>query len=115
MYGWLTNTGVKFVIVVDMEGRSRPPPGPEAGEAISKNINNFAMLGIRDADLRPAFKACHRAYVALMRNPFYEPEEENVVGLRVGERVGGMQITSPRFVAEMRRIGETWYPGIQTL
>lgn len=43
MYGWLTNTGVKFVIVVDMEGRTAP--NTEAGRV--------AGLGLRGSDLVP--------------------------------------------------------------
>lgn len=42
MYGWLTNTGIKFVIVVDMEGRSAPP-GTKLNVAV----------GLRDSDLKP--------------------------------------------------------------
>lgn len=40
MYGWVTNTGVKLVIVVDMEGR--PANGGKA-----------AVLGLKDRDLTP--------------------------------------------------------------
>jgi hypothetical protein len=43
MYGWLTNTGVKFVIVVDMEGR---PATAQDGKAPT-------TIGLRDADLKP--------------------------------------------------------------
>jgi hypothetical protein len=43
MYGWLTNTGVKFVIVVDMEGR---PTSTQDGKATT-------AIGLRDADLKP--------------------------------------------------------------
>lgn len=43
MYGWLTNTGVKFVVVIDMEGR--PATLNES------KINS--TVGIRDADLKP--------------------------------------------------------------
>jgi hypothetical protein len=43
MYGWLTNTGVKLIIVIDMEGRAAPTP--EAGKV--------AILGLRNADLTP--------------------------------------------------------------
>lgn len=43
MYGWLTNTGVKFVIVVDMEGR----PATAADSKIA------TVVGLRDADLKP--------------------------------------------------------------
>lgn len=43
MYGWLTNTGVKFVIVVDMEGRAARAQDSKASMAV----------GLRDADLKP--------------------------------------------------------------
>jgi hypothetical protein len=43
MYGWLTNTGVKFVVVVDMEGR------------VATNLDSKVAMsvGLRDADLKP--------------------------------------------------------------
>jgi hypothetical protein len=43
MYGWLTNTGVKFVIVVDMEGRT----------ATAQDSKTATAVGLRDADLKP--------------------------------------------------------------
>jgi hypothetical protein len=43
MYGWMLNTGVKIVIVVDMEGRTAPTP--EAAK--------LAILGLRQSDLTP--------------------------------------------------------------
>jgi len=43
MYGWLTNTGVKIVAVVDMEGRPATSSDPKISAAV----------GIRDADLKP--------------------------------------------------------------
>ena len=46
-YGWLTNTGVKFVIVVDMAGR---PIGADGGDGRGTAIG---MIGLREADLRP--------------------------------------------------------------
>ena len=54
MYGWLTNTGVKFVIVIDMEGRP----------ATSNDGKMNAALGLRDSDLKPVGFACiWRAFV----------------------------------------------------
>lgn len=43
LYGWLLNTGVKLVIVVDMEGRVAPN-----SEAVKTS-----MLGLRNSDLSP--------------------------------------------------------------
>ena len=45
MYGWLTTTGVKFVIIVDMAGR----PVPQAGERGKLP----PVVGLRDSDLKP--------------------------------------------------------------
>jgi hypothetical protein len=50
------------------------------------------------------------AYVRLLQNPFYDPDEHSPAMGR-----GGKKITSRRFVADMQRIGETWMPGKTTL
>ena len=49
MYGWLTNTGVKFVIVVDMEGRPASALDSKAATAV----------GLRDADMKPVSLECY--------------------------------------------------------
>ena len=41
MYGWLTNTGVKFVIVIDMDG------------VPSEGVKTAPGLGLRNSDLTP--------------------------------------------------------------
>ena len=43
MYGWLTNTGTKFVIIVDVEGR--PPAATDSSIA--------TLPGLKDSDLKP--------------------------------------------------------------
>ena len=45
-YGWLTNTGIKFIIVVDMAGRAPQPDDDSKRKAA-------LILGLRDSDLRP--------------------------------------------------------------
>ncbi|MCJ1361647.1 hypothetical protein MMC16_000747 [Acarospora aff. strigata] len=45
MYGWLTTTGVKFVIIIDMAGR----PAPRDGEM----EKGAPVVGLRDSDLKP--------------------------------------------------------------
>jgi hypothetical protein len=42
MYGWLANTGVKFVVVLDMAARAAP-----------RDARPGAALGVRDADVKP--------------------------------------------------------------
>lgn len=64
MYGWLTNTGVKFVIVIDMAGR------------ISRDPRANVVVSIKDADLKPVSRKCFRSnidavlirYVGFSRN-----------------------------------------------
>ncbi|KAI9657513.1 MAG: hypothetical protein M1831_004129 [Alyxoria varia] len=105
MYGWLTSTGVKFVIIIDMEGK---PAG--ASEA-----KHNALHGIREADLKPAFRALHTAYIRLLRNPFYDPDEHAPNSHKVKSGSGSMEITSPLFIKEVERIGQAWYPGISSV
>ncbi|KAF2718247.1 Sedlin [Polychaeton citri CBS 116435] len=102
LYGWLTNTGVKLVVIIDMEGRQAS--GADAGKS--------AVLGLRNSDLTPAFQALQTAYIRLLRNPFYTPDEHDP---KLSTGSGSLQIESPCFVSEVERIGRTWYPGIPKL
>ncbi|KAF2197707.1 Sedlin [Delitschia confertaspora ATCC 74209] len=101
MYGWLTNTGVKFVVVVDMEGREAPV-----------NSKWTVGVGLRAADLKGVFKSIQTAYIALLRNPFYNPDEHTPAAATAEHRVGSTQITSRRFIQEVQRIGESWGVGV---
>jgi trafficking protein particle complex subunit 2 len=128
-YGWETNTGVRFVAVVDMRGRVldrslpsgarsssvSPAAGGRAGGAspardIGGSTSAVAaalhtkVVGLRDGELKVVFRAMQTAYVRLLQNPFYDPDE--TVAAPAGRR-----ITSRRFTDEMRRIGEVWVPG----
>ncbi|KAK4610434.1 Trafficking protein particle complex subunit 2-like protein [Fulvia fulva] len=102
LYGWLLNTGVKLVIVVDMEGRVAPN-----SEAVKTS-----MLGLRNSDLSPAFQALQTAYIRLLRNPFYTPDDHDP---KTAKTRGNMQITSSRFIKEIDNIGKNWYPGALNL
>lgn len=53
------------------------------------------------------FKAMQAAYIRLLQNPFYDPDEHCPVNGK-----GGKKIVSRRFVEDMRRIGEGWVPGV---
>ncbi|KAI0532545.1 Sedlin [Xylaria digitata] len=100
-YGFETNTGVKFVAVVDMRGR------------LAKNNTTAGRggVGLRDNELKPVFRAMQTAYVRLLQNPFYEPGE--TAGGKPG--TSAKRITSHKFRDEMRKIGEAWAPGITAL
>lgn len=105
-YGWLTNTGIKFIIVVDMMGR---PPAPDQDKRKFPPI-----LGLRDADLKPAFRAVQTAYIHLMLNPFYSPDDRTPLQIA---NYGGKspEITSKKFINELQRIGKAWAPGVTTI
>jgi trafficking protein particle complex subunit 2 len=105
-YGFETNTGTRFVAVVDMRGRllnNNTTGGGSGGKTA-------AALGLREGEVKIVFRAMLQAYVALLQNPFYEPDEHAPLG-----GSGGSRITSRRFGEEMRRIGENWTPGVTSL
>ena len=62
MYGWLTNTGVKIVIVVDMEGK----PANAADSRVA------TAVGLRDADLKPVCSQLSIAAILLIINRHLE-------------------------------------------
>ncbi|KUI74152.1 Trafficking protein particle complex subunit 2-like protein [Cytospora mali] len=132
-YGYETNTGVKFVVVVDMRGRridSAALPFSSSGNGPDNNNNNAggagggggkdalvgrrrvgaAVVGLREGDMKVVFRAMQTAYVRLLQNPFYEPDEHAPLA-----GCGGRRITSRRFGGDMRRIGEGWTVGVTSL
>lgn len=56
------------------------------------------------------FKAMQTAYVRLLQNPFYDPDEHSPP---TGH--GGKKVISRRFADDLQRIGEAWMPGITNL
>ncbi|CAF9913176.1 hypothetical protein IMSHALPRED_000935 [Imshaugia aleurites] len=98
IWGWETGTGTRFAVVVDAWGKA----------------GNKGLRGIADGDLRGAFKALQTAYIRLLQNPFYVPDEHTPMAVASG-RVNGGQITSKRFVEEVRRIGKVWRPGMSVV
>ncbi|KAG6015578.1 hypothetical protein E4U43_005079, partial [Claviceps pusilla] len=114
-YGYETNTGIRMVCVVDMRGRrvdaSRQPSGSGSGGGGGGGSGSGGTgTGLRDAELKPVFRAMQAAYVRLLQNPFYQPDEHAPLG-----GAGGQRIVSRRFDADMRRIGEGWTPGVTSL
>ncbi|KAI0505980.1 Sedlin [Xylaria bambusicola] len=107
-YGFETNTGVKFVAVVDMRGRSANNAAAAAGGGRGSSGGGIGGVGLRDNELKPVFRAVQTAYVRLLQNPFYDPDETTALA-------GAKRITSRKFGDEMRRIGEAWAPGVAAL
>ncbi|KAI5295128.1 hypothetical protein KEM52_002298 [Ascosphaera acerosa] len=76
-YGWLTNTGTKFVIVVDMEGQA----GKDATAGAESDAGAAGVAGLPGANRSP--------------QPF-----------------STTAITNSTFIADVKRIGELWRPGV---
>jgi hypothetical protein len=104
-YGWLTNTGIKFIIIVDMMGR----PIEDTDKSRIQPV-----VGLRDAELKPAFRAVQTAYIQLLLNPFFKPEDRSPLQLANYEGRTA-EIKSKKFSAELQRIGRLWYPGIASI
>ncbi len=121
-YGWLTTTGVKLLIIVDLFASAESSTAKPAGPAVS---------GLRDSDLKPvcqemlsptktfaddclqAFRALQSAYIQLLQNPFYSPDDHvPTPGMAAGSMSSCQPISNSRFIAEVQRIGETWTPGV---
>ena len=99
MWGWETGTGTRFAVVLDMWGRD----GVEG-----------TGLGVKEGELRPAFRALQTAYIRLLQNPFYRPDEHTAAAARSGEGEGG-PIRSKKFIKEVERIGMAWKPGVTSI
>jgi hypothetical protein len=110
---------VKFVVVVDMRGRIvgegvgtgkvTPSVGLREGEMKLVSVE-LLLLGLKRGSAKSGgqvFRAMQAAYVRLLQNPFYEPDEHSPPTGR-----GGKKITSRRFTEDMKRIGESWVPGV---
>ncbi|KAH8693107.1 Sedlin [Talaromyces proteolyticus] len=106
VYGWLTNTGVKILIIVNLAG-GRLPPEPERRKATR-------VTGINDSDLKPAFRALQTAYIKLLQNPFYSPDS---LGSKPQDSASkaSIGITDQKFISEVKRVGESWSPGLSSI
>ncbi|KAI5799960.1 Sedlin, N-terminal conserved region-domain-containing protein [Geopyxis carbonaria] len=83
LYGWLTNTGIKFVIAVET------PSGDSAS----------APVGLREGEMKGVFRALQTAYIRLVCNPFYDNDESG-------------PIESKRFLGEVEKIAVGWTPSV---
>ncbi|KAL2863028.1 uncharacterized protein BJX67DRAFT_385013 [Aspergillus lucknowensis] len=98
-FGWLTTTGVKFLIVVDF-----------IGEQSGNEARGTAHPSFRESDLKPAFRALHAAYIQLLQNPFYSPDDYVAMTSGPIQAAKPVHITDRKFVAEVKRIGSSWAP-----
>ncbi|KAL2845349.1 Sedlin [Aspergillus pseudodeflectus] len=103
-YGWLTTTGIKFIIVVDFIGDQ------DANDARGATRPNF-----RESDLKHAFRALQTAYIQLLQNPFYSPDSHATMTNGALQAAKLSHITDQKFIAEVNRIGSSWTPGATSL
>jgi len=89
-----------------MAGR---PPGPD-----DERKKTPPVVGLRDSDLRPAFRALQTAYIHLLQNPFYRPDDRPPM-VQANTAGTSAQITSAKFVNEVKRIGNVWAPGVANI
>ncbi|ESA42260.1 hypothetical protein NCU12111 [Neurospora crassa OR74A] len=121
-YGFETNTGTKFVAVVDMRGRrvdgrgggggagGHGGGGQQGGLTQGGAAAAASSVGLREGEMKVVFKAMQTAYIKLLQNPFFDPDEHSPLS-----GTGGKKITSKKFAEDMRRIGENWRPGVTAL
>ncbi|RAH41465.1 uncharacterized protein BO95DRAFT_422555 [Aspergillus brunneoviolaceus CBS 621.78] len=99
-YGWLTTTGVKLLVIVDLVGEIISPEGLGAS---SRTI-------VKVPDLRPVFRSLQDAYVQLLQNPFYTPTGHSDTVKPSAQVSSFPHVADKRFAREILRIGESWAP-----
>lgn len=107
-YGFETNTGVRFIALVDLRGRVLSPDKFVGGKASAGTISatsGIGNLGMRDGELKAVFRAMQSAYIQLLQNPFLNPDD-----LLMVEGNGSKKITSPKFIDSIQKLGKSWVP-----
>lgn len=83
--------------------------GEAEGETERKR-GQARWYGMALTQKKQVFKAMQTAYIKLLQNPFFDPDEHSPL-----TGTGGKKITSKKFTEDMRRIGENWGPGATVL
>ena len=55
------------------------------------------------------FRALQTAYIQLLQNPFYSPDDHTPSPMTLSPSV---QITNQKFIADVKKIGESWNSGV---
>ena len=74
-------------------------------EAVSVVINRLIQ----------AFHALQTAYIQLLQNPFYSPDHLPLAKNAAVPTSTSQEITNKKFISEVKRIGESWAPGMATV
>ncbi|KAI9369981.1 Sedlin [Aspergillus egyptiacus] len=106
-YGWLTTTGVKFFIIVDLFG--------DTSSATLNDSSGCVRPNVKEPDLKAAFRALQTAYIKLLQNPFYSPDDQIPMLKWPLQTTKLPHITDQKFIAEVNRIGRSWTPGVAVI
>lgn len=59
------------------------------------------------------FHALQTAYIQLLQNPFYSPDDHLPLAKNAAVPTSTSQeITNKKFISEVKRIGDSWAPGM---
>ena len=77
IYGYVTNSRVKIIMIVSMvEHQSSAVPSPAAPSSLPLSPSVLSSAGpVREAEIKNMFKQLHNAYFAFISNPFYSPAD----------------------------------------
>lgn len=103
-YGWLTTTGVKLLVILDLIGHPTP-------NGIEKQRGSVRS-GSKDPDLKPVFRALQAAYIRLLQNPFYSPDDHVPTVKACATASNSLHIIDHKFIADVKHIGEAWAPDV---
>ncbi|KAL4935754.1 hypothetical protein BDV06DRAFT_120753 [Aspergillus oleicola] len=106
-YGWLTTSGVKFIIIIDLVG--------DQASYGARDSRGGACFNFRESDLKPAFRALQTAYIQLLQNPFYSPDDHITMTSGSTQAAKPSHLTDKKFITEVNRIGNSWAAGITDL
>ena len=81
----------------------------EAGEY------NGLICGGMANNLHQAFRALQTAFIQLMQNPFYAPSDDPPIVKATLPQSGSGHTVTRKFTDEVKRIGDTWAPGMSTV
>lgn len=88
------------------EGGEGEGGGDEGGEFLVGRRGGRKGEADDEGVIGQVFRAIQAAYIRLLQNPFYDPDEHSPLAGH-----GGKKIESRRFAEEIRRIGEGWRAG----
>lgn len=100
--------GVSTLLVGRRGGGKMGGGGGGGRKGLGGDKEGTLLIRVR---VKQAFRALQTAYIRLLQNPFYVPDEHTPMAAKEG-RGKGSQITSRRFIEEVERIGMAWRPGV---